>query len=80
MMRRLDVMPAALIMLKHPISSYLRHNLHYTISGFNFISTFLLLTLEVGIDRIMSRATIAACKTRFRPVRSCESYDRTDIA
>jgi uncharacterized protein len=53
MMRRLDVMPAALTRLKQPISSYLRQNLHYTISGFNFTSTFLLLALEVGIDRIM---------------------------
>jgi uncharacterized protein len=37
-------------------SSYLRENVHYTFSGFNFLSTFLDLLLEVGVDRIMFSA------------------------
>jgi len=37
-------------------SSYLRENVHYTFSGFNFLPTFLDLLLEVGVDRIMFSA------------------------
>jgi Amidohydrolase len=36
-----------------PISVYLRENVHYTFSGFNFLPTFLELLLQVGVDRIM---------------------------
>jgi uncharacterized protein len=39
--------------LKQPISAYLRANVHYTFSGFNFPTTFLDLLLEVGVGRIM---------------------------
>jgi len=39
--------------LKKPISAYLRENIHYTFSGFNFLPTLLDLLLEVGVDRIM---------------------------
>jgi hypothetical protein len=46
----------AMTSLKHPISHYLRHNVHYTFSGFNFTPTFLDLLLEVGVDRIMFSA------------------------
>jgi uncharacterized protein len=56
MLQRLDVMPTALTKLQRPISAYLRENVHYTISGFNFMTTFLNLLLEVGVDRIMFSA------------------------
>ena len=56
MLQRLDVMPTAMTNLKHPISYYLRQNVHYTFSGFNFTPTFLDLLLEVGVDRIMFSA------------------------
>ena len=39
--------------LHRPISAYLRENLHYTISGFNFLPAFLDLLLEVGVERVM---------------------------
>jgi predicted TIM-barrel fold metal-dependent hydrolase len=39
--------------LDRPMGAYLRENLHYTISGFNWTPTFLDLLLEVGVDRIM---------------------------
>lgn len=42
--------------LHRPISAYLRENLHYTVSGFNFVPTFLDLLLEVGVNRIMFSA------------------------
>lgn len=42
--------------LDRPMGAYLRENLHYAVSGFNFIPTFLDLLLEVGIDRIMFSA------------------------
>jgi uncharacterized protein len=53
MIRRLDVMPIALTALKRPVSAYLKENLHYTISGFNFASTFQLVATEIGVDRMM---------------------------
>ncbi len=56
MLQRLDVMPMAMTKLNRPISSYLRENLHYTFSGFNFIPTFLDLLLQVGVDRILFSA------------------------
>jgi uncharacterized protein len=56
MLQRLDVMPVAATGLKNPVSFYLRENVHYTFSGFNFTATFLLLLLEVGIERIMFSA------------------------
>ena len=56
MLQRLDVMPQAMTGLKHPISTYLRQNVHYTFSGFNYTPTFLDLLLEVGVDRIMFSA------------------------
>jgi len=43
--------------LKQPILSYLKQNVHYTFSGFNFQSNFLQLLLELGgVDRIMFSA------------------------
>ncbi|WP_406698427.1 amidohydrolase family protein [Singulisphaera sp. Ch08] len=57
MMQRLDRrMTTALTKLRRPIGAYLRENLHYTFSGYNFTSTFLDLLLEVGVDRIMFSA------------------------
>jgi uncharacterized protein len=56
MLQRLDVMPTATTKLNRPISAYLRENIHYTFSGFNFIAAFLDLLLEVGVERIMFSA------------------------
>jgi uncharacterized protein len=56
MLQRLDVMAMAMTNIQHPISFYLRENVHYTFSGFNFTPTFLDLLLEVGVDRIMFSA------------------------
>jgi len=56
MLPRLDVMPMAMTRLNRPNSAYLRENLHYTFSGFNFTPTFLELLLQVGVDRIMFSA------------------------
>jgi len=56
MIQRLDAMPMAMTKLGRPISSYLRENVHYTFSGFNFTPTFLDLLLQVGVDRIMFSA------------------------
>ena len=53
MLQRLDVMPTMMTRLSRPVSAYLRENVHYTFSGFNFTPTFLDLLLQVGIDRIM---------------------------
>jgi hypothetical protein len=40
--------------LKQPISAYLRQNVYYTFSGFNFLPNFINLMSQVGIeDRIM---------------------------
>jgi hypothetical protein len=56
-MQRLDVMPLAVTKLQHPVSAYLRTNVHYTLSGFNFPAGFLDLLLELGgVDRIMFSA------------------------
>ncbi|MGA7193332.1 MAG: amidohydrolase family protein [Anaerolineales bacterium] len=54
MLQRLDrIMSPEITKLKHPIGAYLRENIFYTFSGFNYTSTFLDLLLEVGVDRIM---------------------------
>jgi predicted TIM-barrel fold metal-dependent hydrolase len=54
--QRLDAMTPAMTKLKRPMTSYLRENVHYTVSGFNFPATFLNLLLEVGVPRIMFSA------------------------
>jgi uncharacterized protein len=56
MLQRLDVMPMTITKLSRPMSAYLRENVHYTFSGFNFTATFLDLMLQVGIPRIMFSA------------------------
>jgi uncharacterized protein len=42
--------------LDRSVGAYLRENVYYTFSGFNFTPTFLDLFLEVGADRIMFSA------------------------
>ena len=56
MLQRLDIMTMAMTKLRRPISAYLRENVHYTFSGFNFTPPFLDLLLQVGVDRIMFSA------------------------
>jgi uncharacterized protein len=53
MLQRLDVMPMPMTKLARPMSAYLRDNVYYTFSGFNFTPVFLNLFLEVGVERIM---------------------------
>jgi uncharacterized protein len=53
MFQRFDIMAPAVTNLKRPVTAYLRDNVHYTFSGFNFPPTFLDLLLEIGVDRIM---------------------------
>ncbi len=57
MLPRLDhVLSAQVTKLERPVGAYLRQNVHYTFSGFNYVPTFLNLMLEVGVDRIMFSA------------------------
>lgn len=57
MLSRLDsTLPPQVTRLKRPVGAYLRDNLHYTFSGFNYTQTFLDLLLQVGVDRIMFSA------------------------
>jgi uncharacterized protein len=54
MLPRLErALPTELTGLDRPVGAYLRENLHYTVSGFNWTPAFLDLLLEVGSDRIM---------------------------
>jgi predicted TIM-barrel fold metal-dependent hydrolase len=54
MLPRLDVMlPTAATNLQRAPSDYLRQNVYYTFSGFNWTPQFLSLLLQVGADRIM---------------------------
>jgi hypothetical protein len=57
MLPRLNViLPREVTKLERSFGDYLRQNIHYTISGFNFTATFLDLLLQVGVDRIMFSA------------------------
>jgi predicted TIM-barrel fold metal-dependent hydrolase len=57
MLPRIDlVLQPNLTKLQRPMAAYLRENIHYTFSGFNFTATFLELLLQVGVDRIMFSA------------------------
>jgi len=56
MIRRLDHLPQQVTKLDRPIAAYLRQNVRYTFSGFNWNATFLDLMLEVGVERIMFSA------------------------
>jgi predicted TIM-barrel fold metal-dependent hydrolase len=54
MLPRLErALPTELTRLDRPVGAYLRENVHYTFSGFNWIPAFLDLLLQVGADRIM---------------------------
>lgn len=54
MIPRLDrTLPTALTTLALAPSDYLRRNVHYTFSGFNWTSAFVELMFQVGVDRIM---------------------------
>jgi uncharacterized protein len=54
MLPRLDrVLPTAVTGLQRAPSEYLRHNVYYTFSGFNWIPEFLEVLLHVGVDRMM---------------------------
>ena len=54
MLPRLErALPTELTNLDRPVSAYLRENVHYTVSGFNWTPAFLDLLLQVGADRIM---------------------------
>ena len=57
MLPRLDHnLPRQLTRLERPIGAYLRENVFYTFSGFNFTPNFLDLLFQVGVDRIMFSA------------------------
>jgi uncharacterized protein len=49
-------LPMQVTKLKRSIGAYLRENVYYTFSGFNFTATFLDLFLQVGAERIMFSA------------------------
>ena len=55
--QRFDTAPKEVTKLKQPIVAYLKQNVHYTFSGFNFQPTFQNLLGELGgVDRIMFSA------------------------
>ena len=57
MLPRMDnIMSVEVTKVKRPISAYLRENVYYTFSAFNFNQNFLDLMLQVGVDRIMFSA------------------------
>lgn len=53
MLPRFRALPPEMTKLNRPIEDYLRENIHYTFSGFNWTPAFLDLLLQVGADRIM---------------------------
>jgi predicted TIM-barrel fold metal-dependent hydrolase len=57
MLPRIDrQLTMAVTKLRRPVSAYLRENVYYTISGFNFTPAFLNLFSEVGAHRIIFSA------------------------
>ena len=50
---RMTAMPQTVTKLQRPVSAYLRENVHYTISGFNWTPAFLDLLLQ-GVDLMMA--------------------------
>ena len=57
MLPRLELgLPTQVTKLARPMGAYLRENLHYTFSGFNWTPAFFDLLLQVGVDRIMFSA------------------------
>lgn len=54
MLPRLELtLPVQVTKLQRPLGAYLRENISYTFSGFNYLPTFLDLRLQVGAERIM---------------------------
>lgn len=54
MMERINLgLPKEVTKLDHTVGDYLRQNIHYTFSGFNYTQSFLDLLLHVGPERIM---------------------------
>ncbi len=49
-------LPVQVTKLKRPVSDYLRQNVYYTFSGFNYTQNFLDLFLQVGAERILFSA------------------------
>jgi uncharacterized protein len=47
-----DTLKPELTGLKHPISTYLRRNVHYTFANFNDEATYANLVAHVGIERV----------------------------
>ncbi len=57
MLPRLEhALPVQVTKLKQPMSAYLRENVYYTFSGFNYTQNFLDLLLQVGAERILFSA------------------------
>ena len=56
LMRLEQNLPVHLTKLNRPFGAYFRENMHYSISGFNYLPDFLSLLLQVGVDRIMFSA------------------------
>lgn len=57
MLPRIDrALSKSITKLNRNVADYLRENIYYTFSGFNFTQTFLNLYLQVGADRIMFSA------------------------
>lgn len=57
MLPRIDSsLPRELTKLNHPVGTYLRENVYYSFSGFNYTQCFLDLLLQVGADRIVFSA------------------------
>lgn len=57
MMPRIDkALPTNITKLDRSVADYLRENIYYTFSGFNFTQTFLDMYLQVGADQIMFSA------------------------
>ena len=54
MLQRVEsYLPKKITKLDRPVGAYLRENLYYSFSGFNYIHCFLDLLLQIGIDRIV---------------------------
>ncbi len=49
-------LPVQVTKLQRPVSDYLRQNVYYTFSGFNYTQNFLDLFLQVGVERILFSA------------------------
>ncbi len=74
MLPRLDAtLPREVTRLERSIGDYLRENVSYTISGFNFVPTFLDLFVEVGVDRVMFSRIIHGDPWR-QLAPSCKTY------